>query len=565
MREILRKAKPQCLEDLIALNALYRPGPLRSGMVDEYIARKQGKAEIKYELPALEPILRETYGVIAYQEQVMRIARDVGGFTQGEADIMRKAMGKKKADVMQAQRAKFVKGAAQNGISERKAGTIFELMEHFAGYGFVKAHSTTYALLAYQTAYLKANYPWHFAAALLTIEAQNADKLALYLGECRERGIPVLPPDINQSELRFTVEPARGVRFGLLAVKNVGAGAIESLLAVRAKQGSIRSLTTLAEDLDLRLVNKRVFESLIKAGAFDSLAPGEPPAASRALRPRLMAAVDAACEHGTRHQRDRDEGQAQLFGELLGPAHPDGDSRRRLPDAPAWSEAEQLGFEKETLGLYWSGHPVDRFAAELKAFGARATGELMELPVNGTRGDAWGPGGPKPIEPDTSVGGIVATVRPLKTRKGERMAVFTVEDAQGSVEVIAFPEAFLRSAALIEPGTMVLVRGKLERDDESARILASEVVPIDAVRERLAREVAISLRVPADRGLFEAVGQVLSRHPGDRRVAFEMQLVSDSRPLRVRAEVSSQIRVRPSAALVSELEQVVGPGAVSYR
>src|SRR5262245_20808708 len=316
MRDILRKAKPQTLEDLIALNALYRPGPLRSGLVDDFIARKGGKVEIKYELPQLEPILAETYGVIAYQEQVMRIARELGGFTLGEADILRKAMGKKNAAVMQAQRAKFVDGAKGRGIAEKKAGPIFDLMEHFAGYGFPKAHSTAYAFLAYQTAYLKANYPWHFTAALLTIESQSADKLALYLAECRERGVPVLPPDVNESQLRFTVEPGRGVRFGLAAIKNVGEGAIESLLEVRKKHGRIGSLTTLCEDLDLRLVNKRVCESLVKAGAFDSLAKGTPyeSLASSALRPRLLAAIDPVCEHGARVQRDRSEGQAQLFG-----------------------------------------------------------------------------------------------------------------------------------------------------------------------------------------------------------------------------------------------------------
>src|SRR5712691_7020837 len=270
MRDILRKARPQRLDDLIASNALYRPGPLRSGMVDDWIARKQGKTEVKYELPQLEPILSETYGVIAYQEQVMRIARELGGFTLGEADILRKAMGKKNAEVMRKQRDKFVDGAKSRGVSEKKAGQIFDLMEHFAGYGFPKAHATTYALLAYQTAYLKANYPWYFAASLLTIEAQNTDKLALYLGECRDRGIPVLAPDINESQLRFTVTP-HGVRFGLTAIKNVGEGAIDSLLEVRKKLGGIRSLAPLCEDLDLRLVNKRVFESLIKAGAFDSL------------------------------------------------------------------------------------------------------------------------------------------------------------------------------------------------------------------------------------------------------------------------------------------------------
>src|SRR5258705_2122185 len=379
MRDILRKAKPQTLDDLIALNALYRPGPLRSGMVDDWIARKQGRTEVKYELPQLEPILRETYGVIAYQEQVMGIARVLGGFTLGEADILRRAMGKKKADVMQAQRATFVAGAKNNGVNEKKAGQIFDLMEHFAGYGFPKAHSTAYAFLAYQTAYLKANYPWYFAASLLTIESQNTDKLALYLGECRDRGIPVLPPDINESQLRFTVEPAKGVRFGLTAIKNVGDGAIESLLAVRKKQGRIRSLSALCEELDLRLVNKRVFESLVKAGALDSLAKGTPCEAlpSAEFRPRMMATVDAACEHGARMQDDRARGQGGLFGDIeQADAAANGNGGMALPPAAPWTETEQLGFEKETLGLYWSGHPGDRYAAALKEFGAKTVVDL---------------------------------------------------------------------------------------------------------------------------------------------------------------------------------------------
>src|SRR6266850_942216 len=245
MRDILRKARPQRLDDLIALNALYRPGPLRSGMVDDYIARKQGKTEVRYELPQLEAVLSDTYGVIAYQEQVMRISNVVAGFTLGEADVLRKAMGKKNPEVMAKMRGAFVEGAKRLGTGEKKASQLFDLMEHFAGYGFNKSHSTAYAFLAYQTAFLKANYPWHFAAALLTIESQNTDKLALYLGECRDRGIPVLPPDINGSQLRFTVEPDKGVRFGLTAIKNVGEGAIDSLLTVRAKQGRITSLHAL--------------------------------------------------------------------------------------------------------------------------------------------------------------------------------------------------------------------------------------------------------------------------------------------------------------------------------
>jgi DNA polymerase-3 subunit alpha len=576
MRDILRKAKPQRLDDLIALNALYRPGPLRSGMVDDYIARKQGRTPIAYELPQLEPILRETYGVIAYQEQVMRIARELGGFTLGEADILRKAMGKKKADVMQAQRAKFVAGATGNGVSERKAGQIFDLMEHFAGYGFPKAHATAYALLAYQTAYLKANYPWHFAASLLTIEAPNTDKLALYLGECRDRGIPILPPDVNESRLRFEVEPDKGVRFGLTAIKNVGEGAIQSLLDVRRKQARLTSLVSLCEELDLRLVNKRVFESLIKAGAFDSLARGTPYGAlpSTALRPRLLAAVDGACDYGARAQRDRDQGQAQLFGADFGSGSSgdgegtgvscaaDGPKSVPLPAATPWTEAEQLAFEKETLGLYWSGHPVDRYAAALKELGSRSIGELSEAQAT-ARDNGGGAGRPTPIEPDACVGGIVAAVRQLKTRKGERMAVFTLEDAQGSVEIIAFPETYQRGASLIETGTLVLVRGKLERDDESVRVLASEIAPIESVREQLTREVKIHVKRPAN-DVAHALLEIVSRHRGDRRVLIEVETAASPRLL-VQLDVSAQIRVRPSSALVAEVEQIVGAGSVELR
>ncbi len=294
---MLRKAKPQRLDDLIAMNALYRPGPLKSGMVDDFIARKAGRSEVKYELPQLEPILADTYGVIAYQEQVMRIASALAGFSLGQSDVLRKAMGKKDPKVMAKQREAFMDGARKKGVNEKKATKIFDLMEYFAGYGFNKSHSTAYAFLAYQTAYLKANYPRHFAAALLTIEAANTDKLALYIGECRDRGIAVLPPDINESHLHFTVVPT-GVRFGLTAIKGLGEGAIRSILEVRARTGAITSLHQLCEELDLRLVNKRVLEALVKSGACDTLIPkGVSLGAGRA---QLLVAVDSAIEHGGR-------------------------------------------------------------------------------------------------------------------------------------------------------------------------------------------------------------------------------------------------------------------------
>ena len=555
MREILRKAKPQRLDDLIAMNALYRPGPLKSGMVDDFIARKAGRSEVKYELAQLKPILADTYGVIAYQEQVMRIASVLAGFSLGQSDVLRKAMGKKDPKVMAKQREAFINGAKANGISESKATKIFDLMEYFAGYGFNKSHSTAYAYLAYQTAYLKANYPRHFAAALLTIEAANTDKLALYISECRERGIPVLPPDLNESHLHFTVVP-EGVRFGLTAIKGLGEGAIRSILDVRAALGAITSLHQLCEALDLRLVNKRVLEALVKSGACDTLVPaGVPLSLGRA---RLFAAVDSAIEHGTRTQRDREQGQADLFG---GDATDSGLTLIRLPEATAWTEIELLGHEKDALGLYLSGHPLDRFADALRAFDARTVGDLVlaELPAS-TDG---APG--RIIIEDVHVGGIISAFRPLKTKKGDRMGVFTLEDAQGSLEVVAFPETYARFASLIENGTLIAVRGRFERDEESSRLQATELFPLESLREKLSKAVRIHLNGDCTRQKLEALWDLLSANRGDRPVAIELEIDGPGKKLRVSADVTPQIRVRPSSQLLDAVEQLCGAGSVTLR
>jgi len=580
MRELLRKAKPERLDDLIALNALYRPGPLKSGMVDDWVARKQGRTEVKYELPQLEPILSDTYGVIAYQEQVMRIAQALAGFSLGQADVLRKAMGKKDPKVMAKQREAFMEGARAKGVNEKKATKIFDLMEYFAGYGFNKSHSTAYAFLAYQTAYLKANYPWHFAAALLTIEAQNTDKLAMYLAESRDRGIPVLPPDINESQLHFSVEPGKGVRFGLTAIKGLGDGAIRVILDARARLGGkIPSLHALCEELDLRLANKRVFEALVKAGACDSLVGGTTHAPLReplnVTRARLFAAIDGACDHGSRLQRNKDLGQVDLFG---GDAENAGPTIVPLPDVAPWSEIEQLTYEKETLGLYWTGHPMDRYADDLREYGARTTADLVPRreaasvtidegedaagePIARTEGGT-APGNGRVAE-DISIGGIVSGLRPLKTRKGDRMCVLTLDDAAGSIEVVVFPETFKQHGHYAENGRSVLVNGRFEHDDESVRLLATEIAPIEMVRERLAKSVAIRLSMPPHgRATFERLLELLAQHKGDRRVAFV--ILEQDRHLRVTADVSG-IRVRPSERLVSEVEKICGSGSVSLR
>jgi DNA polymerase-3 subunit alpha len=545
MRDTLRKAKPQVLEDLIALNALYRPGPLRGGVVDDYIARRHGRVDIKYELPQMEGALRETYGVIAYQEQVMRLASELAGFSLGQADELRRAMGKKDAAKMQATRESFMTGCRGNGISEKKAAKIFELIEYFAGYGFNKSHSTAYGLLAYQTAYLKANYPRHFMAALLTIESQSSDKIALYLDECRDLGVPVLPPDINSSELQFTVQPD-GVRFGLGAVKGAGEGAIRSLLETRRELGgSITSVFALAEHVDLRLVNKKVLESLAKAGAFDSLAPGGVQT-YRAWRPRLVAALDRVLDHGGRHQKDRDQGQSQLFGaepEMAGGVA----DAAALPEARAWSEVEALAFEKEALGLYMSGHPLQRYGEVLAAAGAKRLVDLVQS------------------VPDCTIGGVITGIRQLKTKRGDRMAVFMLEQETAKVETVVFPEAFSKCGGLIVGDAMVLVKGKFDKDDESSKLVASEITPLDAVRERAVREVTIHLDGgrAGDRGALRRLVAVLERYPGDRRVTFVVDINGRAPSLRVRTATAH--RIQPSDRFVHDVEAICGSGAVTLK
>jgi len=540
MRDTLRKAKPQCLEDLIALNALYRPGPLRGGVVDDYINRKHGRVEIKYDLPQMESVLKETYGVIAYQEQVMRLASELAGFSLGQADELRRAMGKKDAAKMQAQRDAFMAGCKERGIAEKKANKVFEFIEFFAGYGFNKSHSTAYALLAYQTAYLKANFPQHFMAALLTIESEDTDKISLYLDECRELGVTVLPPDINRSELPFVVQP-EGVRFGLGAVKGAGQGAIKSVLETRrALGGTIASPFALVEHVDLRLVNKKVLDALIKAGAFDGLAPnGRQDYLS--WRARLVGSLDRILDHGSRHQKDKSQGQELLFGGR--DPEPGASDDASIPMARPWTETEALAGEKEALGLYISGHPLQRYAEALAVAGARQLSSLTQP------------------EADVAIAGGVGGLRLLKTRRGDRMAVFMLEAEDAKVEAVVYPEAFTRFGHLIAAGAMVLVRGKYERDDETSKLVVAEITPLEVVRERAVREVEITLPGKgAGKDLMRQVAAVLERHPGDRKVSFVVHVNGSGPALRVRAATAR--RIKPTDHFVREVEAVCGPGSV---
>jgi DNA polymerase-3 subunit alpha len=539
MRDILKRFRPDRLEHLTALNALYRPGPMQ--MIDDFIKRRHGQTRVVYEHPALEPILKETYGVMVYQEQVMQIASALAGFTLGEADLLRKAMGKKKAEVMAAQMDAFLKGCAGRGVTERKARKIWDGMEQFAGYGFNKSHSAAYAWLAYQTGYLKANYPAYFMAALLTSERANTDKMVQYLGECREMGIRVLPPDVNQSEMFFSVipapDPAQGdsLRFGLAAIKNVGEGAVEAVLAARKESGPFRSLFDFCDRVDLRAVNRRVVESFVKSGSFDSV---------DARRSALYGAIDRAMEAGQKRQRDREAGQSSLFG-MLGGAEEERTAPERVPDAPPWPEAERLAFEKESLGFFISGHPLERFRAEIAQWASATTGSLTQAAAAG----------------EVAVGGIVTGLRLIKTKRGDRMASFFLEDLEGSVETLVFPEAYKKAAGRLADDQVVLVKARAEvQDDGRAKLLASEVLPLEQAKLADARYVTIRVPVVAwDRGKGERLRDILGAHRGDCPVTLELVRPGS---WEVALAPSAYYRVRPDAGLRDEVEALLGPGAL---
>ena len=547
MRDILKRAKPQRFEDLIALNALYRPGPLQGGVVDKYIDRKHGRERIEYDYPALEPILAETYGVIAYQEQVMRIAGDLAGFSMGDADLLRKAMGKKDASVMEAQQARFINGATERGVPRDKAETIFNFIRHFAGYGFNKSHSTAYALLAYQTAWLKTHYPVHFMAALLTTEAQNTDKLTAYLAECRDNGTAVLPPDINQSGLGFEVA-GDAIRFGLAAVKNMGHAGLEAILAHRREHDRVRSLYTLCEEIDTRHLNRRVMENLIKAGALDQIGrPDETGAASTGRkRAQLTAIIERALEHGARMQRDRERGQTHLFG-TDGNGNGNGNgSDDHLPDIPGWSESETLQYEKEALGLYLTGHPMDSFRRRLNA-------------MKGTTVDAIGQG-----KSEVSVGGMISDLKIRTTRKGDQMATGILEDRTGRIEIIVFPQAYQVAADTLKSDTGVLLTGKPEQDEDRVRLIVDRVVRIDHLAERQDRKVLVQLGPDhQDRQTLEALAEILKVHRGPSPVEIQLALEKRTPPLRVTASLT-KARVRVSEALFQQIETVCGTGTATW-
>ena len=535
MRALLMKMKPEVFSDLIALVALYRPGPLESGMVDQFVETKHGRMVAQYPLPQLEPILKETYGVIVYQEQVMKIANVLACYSLGDADNLRRAMGKKKAEVMEAEKEKFLAGAKKNTIPADKAEYIFDLMAKFAGYGFNKSHSAAYALVAYQTAWLKAHYPAQFMAALLSCDVNNTDKVVRYITECKDHDIEVLPPDINESDTDFTVINDR-VRFGLAAVKNVGGAALDSIMEERGKEGPYKSLADFCNRVNSQKVNKRVIESLVKAGAFDSLG---------ARRSQLFAILDLAMEQAQSAQRDKLSGQISLFA--AAPAVQAAQAANiELPDVPEWPLKEKLALEKETVGFYITGHPLDNFRQDIKAVADTDIDGLAEWPDQ------------QPVR----VGGLVREYKEHRSKKGDRMAFITLEDTAGAVEVVVFPDAFAKSSHLLSADEPLVVLGKVEHEERGAKIIADSVDSLaDAWTKYTcgARIVLAAERI--SRQKLEEVKTRVREHHGSCPVSITMHFSGRGE---VDIDMPADFTVRPCREFSVAVEKTLGYNAVSF-
>jgi DNA polymerase-3 subunit alpha len=530
MRDILRRYHPTRIEDLTALNALYRPGPIQGGMIDDFINRKHGKTKVSYELPQLKDILEETYGVILYQEQVMQIANVLASFSLGEADLLRRAMGKKKKEEMAAQRAKFLAGCEKNKIPEKKAERIFNLMEEFAGYGFNKSHSCAYALLAYQTAFLKTHYPVEFMAALLTSEAGNTEKVVKYVNEARGMGISILPPDVNESDLYFT--PVGGsIRFGLAAIKNVGENTAKAIRESRTSEGEFKSLYEFCERIEPRFLNKRVFESLIKSGAMDSLGPREP----------MLASVDDAINALQRAARSKESGQHGLF---FGGAATESKVHFELRDAAPWSEEERLTSEYAMLGFYVSGHPLDKYVSRLKELGVLSLEEI-EGQRNGR---------------EVTVAGLIVGTRPMRSRKGARWAIFTLQDMTGVQEMLAFPESFARLETLLKPGTPLLLKVKVQIEEAGTRLSLQEARRVADVAERAATPAEFRIRLDLQHLGEETLNQLedlFASAPGPSAIVFELRSPDGSVAL-----LLSQKKIKIQPELIDAVRQICGQQAI---
>jgi len=534
MKDLLRNFKPENYRDLIALNALYRPGPLKSGMTDEFIKCKNHPERIKYEFPELKPILEETKGLIVYQEQVMRIATEVAGFSMAEADILRKAMGKKKTAVMKAQKQRFVRGAKEKGISHAQAVKIFEQIKYFAGYGFNKSHSAAYAYLAYRTAYLKSHYPVYFLAALLTSEAERGatTQVVKYISECKEMGIQVLPPDINKSDVNFSVE-GEGIRFGLAAIKNVGESAIRDLIQVRDQNGEFQSPFDIFRSDSPKFVNKKVLESLIKAGAFDSLGW---------KRSQLFHLIDEMIGYSHELQKARTSKQNLLFGagQVEPPAIPP-----EIREMGEWNESLFLSYEKDALGFYITGHPLTQYSKSLS--------RLVSCPISKFDEE-------KAFNTEVSVAGIITSLKSIKTRREERMATFILEDLSGRIEVVVFPDSYTMYFDRLSEDQLVWVKGKFLGEGENRRIHLLQIMTLSDALEKQAKRMYLRIFLPGiEESIFEELKSILEKHPGHCPVFFELETPQSYRMVVKSVDIDG---VSPSEELSRNIEELLGEHSV---
>jgi DNA polymerase-3 subunit alpha len=468
MKDLLVNFKPDRIEDVIALIAAYRPGPMK--MIPDFIARKHGKQQITYELPQLEPILKETYGIILYQEQVMQIANVIGGYTMAQSDTLRRVMGKKKKEDMEKEKPRFLDGAKKEKVNEIKAKTIWDQMETFAEYGFNKSHSAAYAMITYQTAYLKAHYPVAFMAALLTSEKDNRDKIIKHMSNCKEMGINILPPDINESQKDFSVA-GDNIRFGLAAVKNVGEAAIESIIAM-GKEAKFTSFMDFLSRVDLRKVNKRVIESLIKCGSFDTLGY---------YRRQLMESLDSAMDEAQRKQKELLSNQSSFFDDLdnSAPSGQNGSGSYRIPDLPEWDRKELLAIEKETLGFYISGHPLHGFADKLRFVTNSDTSTLKS----------------KRDKDTITIAGVVSSLTERLTKKKDVMCNIVLEDLQGSIDIIFWPDVYKKFYEILHADEPIVLQGTIdvqstgENGDENFKLIAQDVTALAKALENPYKQV----------------------------------------------------------------------------
>ncbi len=533
MRDILRKYQPTRIEDLCALNALYRPGPIQGGMVDDFIDRKHGRKRVIYDFPELKEILEETYGVIVYQEQVMQISNRLAGYSLGDADLLRRAMGKKKAEEMAKQRDRFIKGALEKGFAQKKIEKVFDLMEQFAGYGFNKSHSAAYAYLAYVTAYLKARYPLEFMSALLTSETGNTGKVVKYINECREMGISVLPPDVNSSHRNFT--PAYradklAIRFGLSAVRNLGEGAADCI--IKARTTPFRTIYDFCENVDMSAVNKRVIESLIKAGAMDTL---------EGNRAQLFAIADNAIETGQRAWKDRESGQSGLFGEMFGADAP---VDHPLPNLPDWTSQQKLSGEKEMLGIYVSGHPLDEFNDKICELATHDT-ETIEGLEKGV---------------EVAICGILTGIARKRNKDGKLWAAMQLEDRKGSLEAMVFTTQYDRLLTSMVEDKAVLVRAMvLPEDNAPPKLSVQDIVPLDVARVNLPSVISIRIRLGnnGNNDKAQALGDLFQRKQGSTEVRLRIEKPRD---FSVILDVTA--KVRPDKEFKAEIERICGPESI---